>query len=118
MKFSVEDIRNIDQKKSANRKPKKVAKKIPHMDSPMTPFTAVPLPRGIPVPPCENAPIIASVEVVEVSSPSPPALAYALPTSHIRSQSPPASLVSLFATRPNPPSSLARAGPSSLGGFV
>lgn len=42
MKFSIEDINNVNRKRSASRKPRKMTEKRPCMGLPATPFVVVP----------------------------------------------------------------------------
>lgn len=84
MKFSIKDIKNVDQKRSVGRKPKKVVEKRPHMNFLATPSTIVPSLRGVLAPLPEVVPTAIGMEVVEeISSPLLPALASASMMSFI-----------------------------------
>lgn len=78
MKLSMEDIKNVGQKRSIGRKPKKVVKKRARVGSPISPPIVMPMLGGTPMPCPREVPATTVMEVVEVSFLSLPKLA---PTS-------------------------------------
>lgn len=108
MKFLMEDIKNIDQMKSADQKPRKVAEKRLCIDSSMATFTTMPSSRDTSMPLVEEAPIAVGTEV-EILSPSPPTPK----APHVQPQSPPAQLAPFLAIGISLLGSPVQAGPST-----
>lgn len=79
----MEDIKSASHKRSISRKPRGPAEKRPCMDPLANLPTAMLLLKGTSAPYPEGIHITTGVEVIEISSPSPPVSALALPVSPI-----------------------------------
>lgn len=90
MKFSMEDIKSIGWMRCVGQKPRKVAEKKLHIDSPTTSPSAMALLEGTPTSYLEETLATTGMEVVEIFSPSSLASALAPPVSLARPQNLPA----------------------------